>query len=131
MTTGTDLYRRTISRDYSMPGSGELMRRTWSTTPWMVEAYTGRSDDDRYTEIRLWCRDQFGAEAFLDREPGAWRSGHATVDGWTWMGFATEEQMQQFLARWPAPNEKLKPTRGSAFGLEAPVGRKNGDGDDL
>jgi hypothetical protein len=29
------------------------------------------------------------------------------------------------------PNEKLKPTRGSAFGLEAPVGRKNGDGDDL
>jgi hypothetical protein len=30
-----------------------------------------------------------------------------------------------------APNEKLKPTRGSAFGLEAPVGRKNGDGDDL
>jgi hypothetical protein len=106
--TGTDLYRRALSFNYDDPKRGALMEKVWCGTPWMVDAYTGAPDTDRRHELMQWCRDQFGPEAWpIHGHPGQWHSGGATVNGWTWMGFATEEQMRRFVARWPAPPEAV------------------------
>lgn len=74
----------------------------------MIDVYTGALDNDRIKEIKDWCREQFGAEALpiLDN-PGNWQTGTVTLFGWTWMGFATEEQMNKFIERWLTPEEKL------------------------
>jgi hypothetical protein len=101
---GTELYRRTIAYDLGDPERNELMAQVWSGTPWMVDAYTGSHDDPRQYEIIAWCREMFGPEAWpIHGKPGQWHRGGATIDGWNWIGFATESQMQQFLERWPAP----------------------------
>ena len=99
---GTDLYRRTMERaGKEGRDRAELMREVWSGTPWMVDAYTGSISDHRYDEIMDWCRDQFGPEAWpIHGEEGLWHSGSATVYGYTWMGFASEEIMEQFIQRW-------------------------------
>ena len=91
------------------PERKELMAKVWRDTPWMVDAYTGSHDTDRRHDLMEWCREQFGPEAWpIHGHPGQWHSGGATVDGWTWMGFATEEQMRRFTERWPAPNVRAK-----------------------
>lgn len=97
--TGSELYQRQIIK-----GDNDLLREVWGSTPWMVQAYTGSWADDRIMEIREWCTDEFGPEAWpIHGKPGRWHSGGATVNGWTWMGFETEEMMHRFIERWPAP----------------------------
>lgn len=106
---GTDLYRRMLAFDYSDAERAELMAKVWKGTPWMLDVYIG--DDERDRTIKEWCRDEFGPEALpIHGRPGDWQTGHATVFGWGWMGFATEELMQRFLARWPTP-EGVEPRR--------------------
>ncbi|HET8792079.1 MAG TPA: hypothetical protein VFM75_12800 [Modicisalibacter sp.] len=91
---GSDLYQRQIAEC-----GDELMHRVWDGTPWMVDAYTGSPDDDRYREIAEWCRDNFGPEAWpIHGKPGSWHSGGAIVMGWSWMGFRTREMMNAFIA---------------------------------
>lgn len=94
---GSALYQRQIETS-----GDELMHTVWDGTPWMVDVYTGSiQNGGRYGEIMQWCRDEFGAEAWpIHGKPGSWYSGGATVMGWTWMGFATCEMMQKFVARW-------------------------------
>jgi len=95
---GSPLYQRQIANS-----DDQLMRKVWDGTPWMCDAYTGPTAGDRDDEIYKWCRDKFGPEAWpIHGHPGRWHRGGATVFGWTWMGFATEQMMQQFLDRWPA-----------------------------
>ena len=102
---GTDLYRSALEFNDDDPERKALMAKVWRDTPWMVDAYTGSHDTDRRHDLMEWCREQFGPEAWpIHGHPGQWHSGGATVDGWTWMGFATEEQMCAFIERWPAPN---------------------------
>lgn len=100
---GTDLYRSTL--DFSDDPKGKaLMAKVWSGTPWMVDAYVGSHYTGRRRDVMNWCREQFGPEAWpIHGHPGQWNSGHATVNGWSWMGFATEDQMRRFVDRWPAP----------------------------
>lgn len=100
MTTG--LYERMVSYAYEDPDRGELMRRVWQPTPWMVDAFTGPiGNHNRYREMMEWCREQFGRESSpIHGHEGTWHSGGATIHGWTWMGFATPEQMDQFVERW-------------------------------
>lgn len=93
---GSPLYQRQI-----VPCQNELIRRVWDPTPWMVDAYTGSCSEERYQELAEWCREQFGPEASpIHGLSGTWQRGGATVFGWTWIGFATEAQLQQFLTRW-------------------------------
>ena len=104
MTTGTDLYRRVIEFDYRDEERRDLVQKTWSATPWMVNAHTGGSLDDpvRENEIHSWCSEHFGQEHDpWSGPPGKWRRGLATICGWTWMGFATDDMMRQFIERWP------------------------------
>ena len=102
---GTDLYRSALAFNDDDPERQALMAQVWRDTPWMVDAYTGSHDTDRRHDLMEWCREQFGPEAWpIHGLPGQWHSGGATVDGWTWMGFATEARMRQFMERWPAPN---------------------------
>ena len=101
MKAGSELYQRQI-----LGRPNELMRQVWSGTPWMVDAFTGSCASHRYFTLMRWCRDQFGPEAWpIHGKPGRWCSGGATFDGWTWMGFETEEMMRQFQERWPAPED--------------------------
>src|SRR4029077_17163690 len=100
----TDLFERTISFNYGDEEGCVLMRRVWSVTPWMVDAFTGPSCDDRDLAMRQWCWRTFGHEAApIHDRPGQWQRGSATVYGWTWYGFATRAQLEQFQARWPVP----------------------------
>lgn len=100
---GTDLFHRTMERaDSQADERGELMRKVWEGTPWMVNVYTGSGDDyGRSNAIRHWCQDKFGPEAWpIHGKSGTWHVGGATVMGWTWMGFATKEMMDEFMQQW-------------------------------
>ena len=97
LATGSALYDRFIRHDRD-----ELMHKVWDGTPWIVSAYTGGPMHTRWREIMDWCDEQFGPEAWpIHGHAGNWHTGGATVDGETWMGFATEEMMNRFLAAWP------------------------------
>lgn len=107
--SGTDLYRRALAFNDDDPESKDLTAKVWRDTPWMVDAYTGSHETARRHELMEWCREHFGPEAWpIHGHPGQWHSGAATVYGWTWMGFATEDQMRRFMERWPAPNVELR-----------------------
>lgn len=57
----------------------------------------------------------FGQVAIYRR----WFRGGATIHGWTWFGFATEADMQAFLAAWPNPEgdgSKQAPADGGSDG---------------
>ena len=98
---GSKLYQHQIAHYVN----DHLMHKVWDGTPWMVDAFTGSPrTDDRYCEIMEWCRDNLGPEAWpLHGTQGNWYSGGSTVDGWTWVGFATEEMMLKFIDAWPVP----------------------------
>jgi hypothetical protein len=95
----TPLHKRMLSFEHE-DERGDLMREVWAPTPWMINLNT-RSDAD-YGLIRRWCFARFGDESStIHGRPGTWRFGNATVMGWTWIGFSTEEQMREFIAAWP------------------------------
>lgn len=99
---GTDLYRRMLTFDYGDQERSALMRKVWSPTPWIVDAYTGLLGETIDREIRDWLHDNLGDEAFPIRgRAGTWQRSGVTIQGWTWLGFASEELMKRFLERWP------------------------------
>lgn len=99
----TPLYQRTIARYQSEPELNDLMFKVWSPTPWMVDAFTGRICEDRDHQMRAWCHEQFGDECSpILGKTGTWQRGYATINGWTWFGFASEEQMASFCDAWPS-----------------------------
>jgi hypothetical protein len=103
VSAGSDLYRRLSTHDYGDEERRELMLQAWSDTPLMVDAHTGGWTNEwgRESEIHSWCVEQFGPPAHpFAGVPGKWQRGGATIHGWTWMGFATEEMMHKFIARW-------------------------------
>ncbi len=99
---GTELFHRTMEWADKHDERGDLMRKVWQGTPWIVDAYTGSiGNHGRYREIMDWCRERFGPESSpIHGNPGQWRSGSATVIGYTWMGFATKEMMDEFMQQW-------------------------------
>lgn len=103
----TPLYRDNILANN--PDPADLQRKVWDGTPWIVDVYTGREslgERDRDFAIRQWLHDNFGDQSWpFGKEPrtGRWFRGGATIHGWTWFGFATEADMQAFLAAWPNP----------------------------
>lgn len=104
MSTGTELYQRAILA--ATGRHSDLMRRVWEPTPWMVDAFTGghARDPERHRAIREWCYERYGTEsATTIGRTGLWQGAGATIDGRTWMGFATEAQLTAFLEAWPEP----------------------------
>lgn len=100
---GSELYARMIELNADERERIQaLMRKAWDATPWMLDAWTG--DQERLRAIREWCAERFGPEGWpLHDRPTRWFLGGATIGGWTWMGFDTEEAMREFEAAWPAP----------------------------
>lgn len=96
--TGTELYLKRIEPDRS---HDSILFHIWQNTPWVVEVFTGPIGAGCYYELTDWCFHEFGHEAFLSHRSGRWRSGSATIMGWTWFGFSTREEMNQFAAAWP------------------------------
>lgn len=97
---GTELFERMLAFNYEDTERAELMRKVWSVTPFMVDCETGSPGDASYQRIMKWCRRNFGPEAWpIHGRDGEWQSGTATVFGWTWIGFKTQDQLDQFLAR--------------------------------
>ena len=94
---GSALYGRVIA-----PSNDPLMHKVWDETPWMLNAYTDSVNTERWEDIMQWCKAEFGFEAspIHDLE-GKWHVGGATIYGWTWIGFATEEMITRFEERWP------------------------------
>jgi hypothetical protein len=102
---GTDLFHRTMAFNDEDDARSAIMRKVWTPTPWMVDAYTGRCGDTREHGMIHWCRDAFGAESSpIHSRSGDWHRGSATVNGWTWFGFASEALMRQFVGAWPQPD---------------------------
>lgn len=99
MTKGTELYQQVINwKGYTNP---ELMRQVWEPTPYIIDVYTGGRHDDRGYEIREWLTERWGrACSPIHGHEGLWQFGNATINGYTWLGFATEEMMQEFLRTW-------------------------------
>lgn len=105
MISGTDIFRRAI--DAAMYDGdeerAELMRRVWEPTPWMADVWTGGLSHEfgREQEVREWCTAHFGPECFvIGGRDGKWQRGNATINGWSWMGFATDEMLNEFMAVW-------------------------------
>lgn len=93
---GTPLFER------FMAAHGEahdgINRRVWYPVPFMLDVQT----EGREQEMLEWCFNTFGPESWLGGE-GRWHRGSATIDGWTWFGFSTREEMEQFAAKFPSP----------------------------
>lgn len=100
----TDLFERTLAFDCGDEERNALMRKVWSPTPWMVDAYTGSISEPREREMLDWCHENFGDQAWpIHDRAGRWQRGSATVHGWTWFGFSEQAEMAAFVERWPAP----------------------------
>lgn len=100
----TRLYTEYVLADDS--AHGEINRKCWEGNPWIVEAYTGRCGEDRDFAMRQWLHDTMGEQSWPFGQVAIyrrWFCGGATIHGWTWFGFATEADMQAFLAAWPNP----------------------------
>lgn len=99
----TDLYRRIVTYDYRDEKRRALMEKVWSPTPWIVDVFTGAINSPRYLEMTDWLRAEYGQECWpIHDRSGAWQMS-STVNGWTWIGFDSEDKMRAFLERWTDP----------------------------
>lgn len=111
----TRLYKYILERNDGDETS--LQVRVWAGTPWVIDVYVGDMIDgarisDREHAIMEWCNDRFGREAYPFGETpraGRWKRGGATVLGWSWFGFSTEEDMRLFETEWPTPSDGVYP----------------------
>lgn len=82
----------------------ELHVKVWGETPYMIDVFTGGTREEYLTmqwEINDWCLENLGKSHYsIHDRVGVWQRGGATVDGWTWYGFKTEEMMNKFKAKW-------------------------------
>jgi hypothetical protein len=113
---GSDLYQHIIAWSLANLNTyqHELTLKCWEDRPWMVSLYTGSCGEDRDYDIRTWCREQFGEEAWpLHGRWGRWYRGGATVYGWTHFGFSSRSMMEAAELAWPPPDD-MPPTHKRA-----------------
>lgn len=108
---GNELFQRQIERR-----GDKIMRKVWCPTPFMVDVYTGQiSNQGRYREIVDWCFDRHGEQSSpIHGIEGTWKMGGATVLGWTWIGFKTEEMLRDFVEHWPTPPPSTNTSAGES-----------------
>ncbi|WP_319532843.1 hypothetical protein [uncultured Cohaesibacter sp.] len=101
----TPLYARSLAY-YEAKGDSrdvELFHKVWDPTPWVIDVFTGSLCDDQFCEMREWLNEICGVESWpIHDRPGDWNIGSATVNGWTWLGFKTEDMMRRFIEAFPA-----------------------------
>lgn len=97
----TELYDRVMARKFGGDADiGDLTRKVWEPTPWMIDVFTG--DERRTLEIIEWCHAELGSESSpIHERVGSWHRGGAPIHGWTWFGFSSRGAMELFEARWP------------------------------
>ncbi len=118
----TDLHKRMIAHSRNDPDGGDLWQSVWAPTPWMVDAFVGRWEDGRERRMLEWCYDAFGDQSSPIHEiTGRWKRGNATVHGWTWFGFSTEAEMNQFVEHWPAPVEAAAQEHHNTAGADMSI----------
>lgn len=99
----TPLFKRIVTFAYEDTERGELMRKVWSATPYVIDCYTGTFGCHRENQMRHWLNENFGDEARpIHERAGRWQFGSATVYGWTWLGFSTEGELNEFLSHFPS-----------------------------
>lgn len=99
---GTGLYQFILDRSAGDDERDVLMRKVWEPTPWVINVFEGSYDEYNFIDIIRWCCDNLGDESYpIHDKVGVWHRGGATVDGYTWYGFASEELMQRFIDAHP------------------------------
>ena len=103
--SGTELYHQT-AKTYSERGdeSSLFSLEIWQRHPWMIDVYTGSVGKDNWCEIADWLRSKMGQESNPYGDAPQWRKfkrGQATINGWTWIGFADQKDYEAFLSAWP------------------------------
>lgn len=102
----TELYQRVIAFDHGDASRNDVVRKVWDGTPWMIDVFTGKCGDELDRDMREWCMKNLGPEASpIHGQDGEWQRGYATINGWTWFGFKTEDQMMRFIERFPSTNK--------------------------
>lgn len=97
---GSRIYQREVVDRQGEPFN-DVMHQVWDATPWIIAAYTGDINSDRFYEVTEWCRETFGREAWpIGGIEGDWQRGNVTIYGINWVGFKTKSQMNQFINRW-------------------------------
>jgi len=109
----TDIYNKIIEHATKDDKRLALSHKVWDPTPFVVDVYIGDRDEfgDGVDEhnIRQYCEEHFGKESWpIHDKPADWYRGGATVNGWTWFGFKTEEMMGKFINDWPENIKNLK-----------------------
>ena len=111
--TGTKLYQHALNSADDNACSRQPMEKVWKGTPYMVDAFTSFTNSNRFKEIYRYCCEQFGDEASpIHNKSGNWHIDGTTVYGWTWIGFKTQEMLEQFMVAWPYPNTCALAGRG-------------------
>lgn len=103
----TEIYRKIIEHAQSVDEEAlDLAHKVWDPTPWVINVKTGSFDENIYPPMREFCLKNFGEESWpIHNKPRNWYRGGVTLFGWTWMGFATKEMMEQFLIEFPQEGE--------------------------
>jgi hypothetical protein len=97
--TGNAYFQRMMAFDYKSQDAADLMYKIWRGTPFMTRCFTGQIGEEKDGEIREWCIEHFGPEAWpIHGRPGNWNRGSVTLFGWTDFGFATSEMLAEFEA---------------------------------
>ena len=101
-----ELYGHGMAKSHDQHPQPHTLQEACGGTPFGVNAYTGPLGECRIEDIREWCCDHYGPEAWpRGGQAGEWYSGSTTINGWTWFEFATETMMTDFLEAWPAPGD--------------------------
>lgn len=87
------------------------MREVWEQTPWVIDVETGSVVSDVAFNMRKWLVARLGKQLFpFGDKPwvGEWQFGGATVNGWTWLGFSKEADMNAFMSAFPDAVESYR-----------------------
>jgi hypothetical protein len=98
-TNALNYYKGKMSQE-----DADLHIKVWQPTPYMIDVFTGETREEYLImskKIHDWCLDNLGKSHYsICNKIGVWQRGGATVDGWTWYGFKTEEMMNKFKEVW-------------------------------
>ena len=100
----TTLHKSMLAFNHHDSERDQLMRDVWAGTPWMLNVRTGSVNSEDWYKVSGWLRTRFGLPAFPfgdNPRPGFWQLGGATLYGWSWIGFSTEDYMNEFVAEFP------------------------------
>jgi hypothetical protein len=98
----TPLYKRMLALSMDDPDGGELMRKVWDPTPYMIDVRDFEPNSKEWFDFLRWALEELGEESSpIHDQAGVWRRGNATLFGWTWYGFAAQHLMDKFMRRYP------------------------------